>query len=108
MLSVAVYALTLGLFIKGIQEVVMMLDPELTSYEKPLSLEERNQTIPVNLADYSNMIMFKTSYRARNQRPTLLPPELGTFVAQSADLASLGKPIVYSSLDLVDCKDYLS
>ena len=62
-LTLAVYALTFVLFIKGIKEVIMMQDPELTSYEKPLSLEERNQTIPVTLADYSNLIIFKTSYK---------------------------------------------
>ena len=62
----------------------MMENPLITNFAKPLTLEGKQDLLPVRFDDYDYIIAFKViiSDRYNSILPfSTLPPELGTFSA---------------------------
>lgn len=56
--SMAVMTLVLVMFVISIAEVFMMEEPMITSYEHPLSKNDRQELGDVSLSDYNTVIGF--------------------------------------------------
>ena len=55
-LSIGVKVLTIVLSISAFQEVILMEEPIITNYSRPLSLDDREELGPFNFADQGYVI----------------------------------------------------
>ena len=93
-ITVAVYALTLILIVKSAEEILLMQDPKITAFSKPLNLEERAELVPVAHDDYDFVFGFYVSLG--------IPPEIGTWIVANTNSKEL-----YSASSLLDCRDVI-
>ena len=85
-LTLMVQLLTLVMAIRAYEEVVMMNDPRIINYTKPVGSEEISDLLPLKFDDSDFVIAFKASVtNKRTSQPTELPPTLGTLRASLLD-----------------------
>lgn len=60
-LSLLSLALTLVLVVRVVNEMVMMKEPTLREFSKPLQLEDRKELIPVRFSDYDLIFMISAT-----------------------------------------------
>ena len=58
LLSLLSLALTLVLVVRAVNEMVVMEEPTLTEFSKPLQMEDRKELVPVRFSDFDLIFMF--------------------------------------------------
>ena len=67
---------TAALAFTAITEVILMNDPQIISFSKPLSSSDKEELIPVSFKEYDYVLAFKI------EQP--LPIEIGRILAKSS------------------------
>ena len=103
-LSIIVYGLTLILAIRAMQEILMMDEPSLTEYEKPLSLSDRAELGPIRGNDYEFIfaLIIEIEDLATEEETFGIPPEVGKFRIIKETNQEKGEDIEEFA-DFIDC-----
>ena len=77
-----------------------MTDPEISIYNKPLSMDERSSLVPLKFDDFNFVLAFKIyALNKKSKREMNIPRELG-------EIKAYMKPS-YESLHFEDCNNVL-
>ena len=89
--------------VMAVQEIVLMDDPQISSYDKPLSMDERSDLVPLKLDDYDFVIGIKMFVVGENgYLRDGIPPEVGSIIAYMEENDTITK------LSLTNCAQLLS
>ena len=77
--SILAYSLTLVLVYRAVKEIIIMEDPELKEFTKPLQASDREELVPVIGSDYDFIFMIQ---------PEITSRETGESVGTDLNIAS--------------------
>lgn len=79
LLSLGVQVMTFIMFVTALDEAINMKDPQIISYEYPLSRADRTALLPVRLADYDFVMALEYEVKSKKDKDAKvdIPIELG-------------------------------
>ena len=82
-LSLLVKGFTAALVFMSLQELVLMEDPQIRNYTRPLSKKGREELIPVKFSEYDYILAVETDafYLKDGKKFNHIPVEIGRLVA---------------------------
>ena len=101
--SFCVKVMTLIMAVVALKSMILMEDPEVVSFSRPLSKDEIKQNTQVSFEDYGYLLGVMTLI---NGWPADIPPEVGSLKAKVVMFDHELKTHTYL-LELKDCKDFL-
>ena len=103
-LSIAVKILTIVLSISAFQEVILMEEPLITNYSRPMSLGDRDELGSFQLADHRYIIAVEMFAITPKRSGVKVPAEYGTMFATVNKETEKGVDL----LEMRPCEDLIS
>ena len=105
--SLAVKVMTLILLVVAVQETLLMEDPEITSFARPLSKQEKQELGSISFAKSGQLMGLLAKI---NDQFTLIPPEIGRLAAYAEyrSFDNTTQSAVREEIQLQDCQKFLS
>ena len=107
--SILAYSLTLVLIYRAVKEMIIMDDPVLTEFTKPLQISDRKELVPVIGSDYDFIFMVSPEITSRKTLELVSLAEFSDIAGFRVVQSFQGKEGVhYIENGLIDCNQLLT